>query len=350
MLPDILSMHSLIPGNQKLNDIVLDFLFRLKNKKEVLGLCIFGSLAKYQSIDSYSDIDIGVFLQPHEKANYLPAFSFYIDICAKRWEMNLSQFYVKKELERQWSITQKQAFRDCVIIYQEKQVIENLINLKANLHTDKKEILVTNINQIEWRLIKHSVIAFNRNAPESSHLLINEAIQLLLECIFILNDTFMPHTKWTFIDLYTLKHLPRRHIDDLKECLLITSYTWGDITRRIEATMPIYTWVKEEAIVIDEGFPKDVYKYWAAHYSNRQIHKSPFVDLLFVEYGEIFTKDEWQLLEGFISYNLISTEDELIGFLESSSNHGSNYRLSSDLTHKLRTVIERNGSSKMRLS
>ena len=329
---------SLVPENQELNDLVVDFIYRISRIDGIVGLCIFGSLAKYRCIDLYSDIDIGVFLEATVDVDCLPPFSFHIDAQKASWEINLSQFYPQRELHKHWTVAQKQAFQDCSILYQEDFVIENLIKSKVNPESERREVLVTNINQIEWRLFRHSVSSFNRGMPESSHLLINEVLQLLIDCVYMLNNRYPPHTKWTFNELNNLGNFPKENIDDFRESILIKSNSWDDISRRIEATKPIYYWVKQQATHIIDNFPTDVYKYWATNYSNRQINNQTFIDSMQEKYVGFFTEDEWRAIGGYIGFYLISSESELLEYLGSKTENNI-YVLDINLVNKITRIV-----------
>src|SRR3989344_1976672 len=298
--------------SRKVEKIVALFTKQLIQKKDVTGVLLLGGLGIRNFLDKYSDLDISIFLDKIPHKHYLPPFSFYINFGKNIVEFNVSQQILSKEFKASWNNEKKDAYSNSKIIYDRVGSMARL--LKKKLKRDKKkdfDRLVEIINQYYWRVKVHSISSFYRGYPETSHILINDGINLIVESIYILNKKEAPHHKWCVQQLGRLDYLPKKAVRLLRQTFLVQSYKLNHIKCRIKILDKIARLVMLEIKRQHPHFPSDPYRYWAYRIGNRQLIKRTFADRIRNNLKNCFTKKELIHIHGFISFNLISNVNDL---------------------------------------
>ena len=280
---------------------------------------MLGGLGKRNFIDEYSDLDIGLFLSKIPERHFLPPFSFYIKIQNFKFEFNISQHIISSQLKENWNSDQKQAYSNGLIAFDRNGEIQKLLDKKL-LRDRNQDLnrLVTLINQFFWRAEHHCFNTFKRGLASSSHLLLNDGLNLLIEAIFILNMREKPHTKWVIEELDQLDFLPNKAIEKFDLATLIKDFTYEDIQRRFQ----ILTEIKKDILnKINEEykeFPNNTYMYWTKNLSGRQLENNCFAENLLSEVSSVLDDEEKDDLYNFICYHLISDKKMLSDALTDS--------------------------------
>lgn len=206
-----------------------EFLDRLILKPEVEAVCLLGGMGKQKDnhiIDKYSDFDISIFINSKSLPLWLPDFSFYLLIDGKVSSrvMNIYQSRVEDLLQKNilWSHSKCEAYVYAEFVFDRYDRVEKAV---------KK--IITNSNNIKSKLCKniHLIKRFSEKNPEKMifrnqllalDVLLNEAIKLLFECVYLVNDKFVPHLKWIEHDLKTLNWLPNHFEKNITKGLSIT--------------------------------------------------------------------------------------------------------------------------------
>lgn len=296
--------------DQVIQKLVYDIVANLSKKNEVYAVFFLGGLAKYGEIDQFSDIDLGVLLESKPSENYLPSFSFNLFSRSSSYEVNLSQFILKDEIETQWSEAKKEAFKKCIVLYQKDKSLDHLLDSKLDYSSFFKNKLIDLLNQYQWRINYHALNAFERGYPISSKKLVDEGIELLTDSLFALNEVYKPHTKWIERDLMNLSLKP----DDIGQ-KLIQLYSLGackdEICKQIEKMNIIQQWILIRAKIKFNDFPNDLYVYWSKYLSSRQVFEKSFSEVYLSKHPGDYLDREREFVTEFLSVNLISCESEM---------------------------------------
>ena len=300
-------------------ELIAPFIEALREKKEVIGIVLLGGLGEKKRLDEYSDLDIAIFLEQHIKPSYLPPFSFHIDYNDHYFEFNVSQEILISSKEIEWDEARRAAYAVGRIVFDPKGVIGELLCKKlARVKTDDFNRLVTLTNQFQWRVNVHSLRAVWRGQPQTAHHLINEGIDLIIECIFLLNNTNQPHRKWQLLELDSQVWKPKEVVHILHQALLVHNFTLPEILRRINLLNKIMYDVKEKTYEVYPNFPLDTYKYWASHLSKRQLDEEPFADTVCRILKPYFEKCELDQIRGYVAYCLCDSIESLQNVIDHS--------------------------------
>src|SRR5262249_20900008 len=113
-----------------------------------------------------------------------------------------------------------------------------------------------------------------------AHDLLNEAVDLLVEALFLLNDRYRPHRKWRLMISQELHWKPVEFFTRIDDAMLVRAFDEGDVERRARAVREI--WYPMLTRALERGIiPSDYDKYLATHISlNRQLKNETLADSL----------------------------------------------------------------------
>lgn len=294
--------------------IIQPFLDRLAQKDYVEGIILLGGLGKRNFLDKYSDIDISIFYKSNISTKYYLPFEFHLIKGEIRYEFNIHQLFYDKEVDKVWDEGTKEAYLRGKIIFDKNKRIKKLIKSKIKFDENYAfNQLIYTMEQYVWRGQIHSIRTYHRGYPEGSHDLLNEALELLIESIYILNKRYRPHRKWRMAMLTTMNLLPKDFFENLREGIKIEEYSLKDINRRIKYLDKIYFEIMKIVKEIYPEFPNNPYEYYFRN--NFQLIKSTFSQTAVKRYKNILSDEESEQLEGLLCFNLISSVTQISKYL-----------------------------------
>lgn len=274
MYIDRIKTNNLLEDTRK---AVWSFVEKLKEKNEVVGIVFLGGLAQTgcrRFIDYYSDIDLTIFLDIPQAEGYisskkfarenqeilprwLPEFQFDIQVNGEWKEVNCHQLIIQIEsnINRPWDESKKEAYLyDSEILYDDvEQTIKKLIESKCQWNEEEsRKNLITVLSQIGWYGWINPFIQYNRGFPWHSHMLLNNAIELVIQAFYILHKKYRPHMKWRFEEAIDFIDEIEDFDNLVKDFLLIKNYSLEDIERRSDVIRKLYDVLEKEAV--SEGF------------------------------------------------------------------------------------------------
>ncbi|MDO8508587.1 MAG: DUF4037 domain-containing protein [Nanoarchaeota archaeon] len=287
------------------------FLKKLKEQNYVIGIVLLGGLGKRKFIDELSDIDLTIFTFDKNVLDFSLPFEFHYKLNGRVLEFNVHQQVLEKEEQRDsWNESKMEAYSRGKIIYDPTGRIKKLIKNKTKFN--KKNAfnrLVWIIQQYRWRAQIHSVRSFKRGYPESSHNLLNQCSEMLLEAIYLLNKRYLPHKKWILVYLKEMKAPWNKLSKDFKNGILIKNYKLSDIKRRIRILDKIYKIILAKIKEQYKNFPEDPYEYYYQNFV--QVNKKTKIDKLLSRLNKNINKKDIIKLKGYLCFDLIDTKDKL---------------------------------------
>jgi hypothetical protein len=207
----------------------------LADHEECAGVALIGGLADSQRrrfVDVHSDLDLTVFLDLPEAAGYtcpktfardwahrvpawLPPFQFDLDVDGTPMEVNCHQLVTQIEENPAvvWPRSKQEAYAcTCELVHDPSGRVRRLIVAKCPGPRDL-EVMATTASQLPWYgwINPRKLVA--RGFTTNARLLLNRAVELILELLYHANDEYMPHLKWAFETACALPWIP----DDLEE-------------------------------------------------------------------------------------------------------------------------------------
>lgn len=241
--------------------------------KEVAGVVLLGGAARGFA-DKHSDIDIVVFINkkgfdeaPRGERTYE---GYNLDTIVLHYP------YAKRE---DWSMEQRWAYSAGKILYDPNRKIEKLLKEKIKFtEGEKREILVEDIFFLAWYGINYKEGTWrgydfsrkpefwvDRGDIESAHYILNKALDMVLDTLYITNNQLIPDEKWKIHFVHSLDWLPADFEAKFREAMLIKSMKPEDFERRLKAIESIYRETIEKTEKETDLLPGNIYQYLLDH-------------------------------------------------------------------------------------
>jgi predicted nucleotidyltransferase len=216
------------------------YIDELSNYSEVVGIIITGGLAR-GFVDRFSDIDIEVFLygtdfeiwereSPIELNRRVGDHEVEIEFFNYEEFSDSSYDYILWTMENRWDKSHSK------IVYDPYKKIVNLINSKVVFRKGElKDSLTRTHKYAYWfgNIVAESWL--QRGDVVSAAGSINNALENLVDFLFLLNSEFIPHKKWKYFYVKELNRLPRDFAERFDAIYLAKTDTTKNICSRIRS-------------------------------------------------------------------------------------------------------------------
>lgn len=237
--------------------------------KEITGVVLLGGAARGFA-DKHSDVDIVVFINekgfdkvPRGERTY------------EGHDLDTIVLYYPYAKREDWGMEQRWAYSVGKILYDPNRRIEKLLKEKIKFtEEEKREILVEDIFFLAWYGINYKEGAWrgydfsrkpefwvDRGDIESAHYILNKALDMVLDSLYITNNQLIPDEKWKIHFVHSLDWLPADFEVKLREALLIKSMRPEDFKRRLKAIESIYRGIIEKIEKETNLLPENIYQY-----------------------------------------------------------------------------------------
>lgn len=314
---------------RELREWVQPFVARLGAFPEVEGVVILAGVAQrpYRSFaDNYSDVDLSVFintpvvppgsdLKTFTLANqerlpaWLPDYEFAVPLpSGGEREVNLHQLLYSYE-ERddvEWPEAKKEAYAYTGdVVYDRAGLVSALIEKKASYdHEAASRRLARLAVQVPWNGWLNPARQLKRGFVEAAHDLLNEAADLIVEGLYLINARFRPHRKWRLMIAEDLPWRPEGYRPLMRELLLVSGFTEADVERRAGAARTLWTRMLRRALE-QRLIPEDYEHYLATHVSlNRQLRVSTLADRVVAAARELSLPVGAERLRAFVNLSV----------------------------------------------
>jgi hypothetical protein len=203
----------------------------------VSGILLTGGAARGFA-DHLSDLDIEVFYRRNltkvvlppgaASGNYSPQGN-YIETelrCHDEWAD-------RRNDERIWTMANRWDKRHAQILHDPRGEIAALLRRKLVFRPGElKELRRDAHGDMRWLCRGVAQDWIERGDLHAAHHVINTAIDLLLDFLFLKSSAFIPHPKWKLFFARQLEIIPRDFDARLAEALIVREYSAEDIRRR----------------------------------------------------------------------------------------------------------------------
>lgn len=248
----------------EIEEIIRPFIEKLTNREEVLGIMLLGGLGKRDFLDQFSDVDLSVIISNKYKDKFPLPFEFHYQHENRNIEFNVHQLILEDELNLNniWNESKIEAYANAIIIYDPNNYAKQILDNKVIFDEEKAyNRLIWIIQQYKWRGQIHSLRVFERGYPASSHDLLNNCVELLLEAVYLLHKRYLPHKKWIFAFLEQM-NIDTHLIELFEKAMFVKDFSLDTIKQRIEILDKIYEIVIKSVYEIYPDFPANPYEYY----------------------------------------------------------------------------------------
>lgn len=246
-----------------LRPVLVDYLQHFVDYPEVEGVVILGGAAATRErrfLDRFSDLDASIFisldLPPDARdlsirefldhyqtllPTWLPPFEVHIP-CARHpereVEINIHQQIIELEKDpfNLWSEPRREAYAETSeILFDRSGRVGELIREKIAWDDDRaRRKLLEVLGQARWSGVVNPPRQIERGFPHNGHDLLNEALDLIVHAVYLVNRKYRPHRKWRLQRAFHLPLAPANFRSRLLEAMLIPEMTAQGIRSRVE--------------------------------------------------------------------------------------------------------------------
>lgn len=324
----------------ELREWVWPLVQRLSTFPEVEGVVLLAGVAKrpYRAFaDIYSDVDLAVFLNKpivpngtelkpfvldhqDQLPSWLPDYQFFVPLpSGGEREVNIHQLLYSYECREdvEWPESKKETYAyTSDIVYDREGRVRQLIATRTRYDFKARdERLAWLAVQVPWSGWRNPQRQLRRGLIMTAHDLVNEAVDLVVEGLFLLNSRYRPHCKWRLIIAEELPWKPPRFTDHIREAMLILSLDQADVERRMAAVQEL--WLPMLNRALNEGMiPADYERYVATHLSlNRQLRVETLADRIVAVIKGLDLPVDYDHLRAFINFSVIKSTAEFLEML-----------------------------------
>lgn len=253
--------------------VAKEFVGEITQSKEVEGVVLLGGAAKGFA-DQHSDIDVIVFINEKD-FNKIPRGEREY----RGYDLDTIVLYYPSARSGWWDMERRWAYSSAKILYDPRRKIERLLNEKIKFpKEEKRAILVEEIFFLAWYGINYKEGSWrgydflrkpefwiDRGDIESAHYVLNKALDMVLDILYIANDQLIPDEKWKFHFIHSLSWLPPDFEAKLRETTLIKNMNSEDFVRRLKALEGIYRETMKKIEEETDLLPENIYQYLLDH-------------------------------------------------------------------------------------
>ena len=302
-------------NRDRLRKMIIPFLERSKEKEGVLAVILLGGLSNNNNrghTDEFSDIDVTIVYDGlYEHA---PNYEFYLFDNGRKVEVNVHQMILQNEAQLDWDDGKKEAYSKAEYYYEKDNRTRELVNSKVTITPEYRfKKLALLLGQYKWYVEINPLRAIKRGLYENGIDLLNRAIDMYVETVYLYNYQYMPHCKWKIDIAAKLNYLPDNYEEDIKEALKTDSIDPEGIIKKREKVIKLYSELinkisQEYGMGID-----DMYNYACKNsYSDRQLLQETYIDKLISRLSDVLNSNEALLLQSLVNFYTISSDEEFL--------------------------------------
>lgn len=331
-------------GHNKANELrewVMPLISRLSGFPEVEGVVILSGVAQqpFRPVaDIHSDVDLAVFLNTpivpddvelkhftianqDRLPGWLPDYAFMVPVGPEDGrEVNIHQLLYSYECrdDVEWPEPKQEAYAyTSDVVYDRSGRVRELIEKKTKYDFAARNKRMTQLAvQMRYSGWENPKKQIKRGLIGPAHDLVNEAVDLLVEGLFLLNNRYRPHRKWRLAIAHELPWRPAGYRDKINEALLVLSFDECDVMRRSAAVQEMWDPMLDRALELGI-IPGDYDKYLATHISlNRQLRSETVADRLVTLVETLRLQIDPRRLRSFIDFAVIESEQHFLSVLD----------------------------------
>jgi hypothetical protein len=313
-------------------DAAEPFVARLASKPEVEGIVFLSSAARSgdrATFDLQSDLDMTVFVRigmtsadwrsdvrevrrnlADRIPRWMPDFSFYIPVPTGPVEVNLHQRIFDYEADERtvWDEAMREAHAyTAEIVYDRHGEVARLIADKtARDQTADRDRIIRLASRLSWDIRILPQRQLERGDAAAAHLMLNQAVDEIIELLHVLGGRYLPHRKWRMYNLTAHNLASEEEVRLLQQGLVCGELTGHAFHRRLDALEELYASIRTR---FPDNIPEDVYEYYSANISvNRQLLTDTVATMAAERWGAI------QGVRDLANYLVLDDPADMTGF------------------------------------
>lgn len=250
-----------------LKKVLSNYVVELKKNKNVLGAVLTGSTSRGDR-DSYSDIDIAVFVKRKEISLQEGKFDFQGHL----FDVRICEFYRIQQIE--WTCDMYFAYLNSSLIYDSTNNVSELIAGKwkewFNSYVTHVILSLVQLSSIiefkdNWRGLfakTHYRKFISRGDSFSVHRVLNLGFEFILDLFYLLQEKPPPDYKNKLRLLENMTNISSGNLSLVKEFAQANSSGLFEAERKYEILIQLTESIKNAVNSSNQSFPDDFYRFY----------------------------------------------------------------------------------------
>src|ERR1700690_341035 len=212
---------------------------------DIVGIVFLGAIVRGY-FDQYADIDIAIFKKEGSQIPITQKFFQVEDMEVQIW---LSDY--ESELTDPWDMSRRWAYSQSQIYFDPQEKIIQLLKEKIPLKPEEKRwLMMSGLTLSEWYINRLTELWVGRGNMVSAHHMFDQGLIYFFDMLFGLNDELVADMKWRYYCVEKLERLPSKFQEQIKETIVLHSFSLEELERRQKAFMGM--WNEMKPIVEEE--------------------------------------------------------------------------------------------------
>ena len=212
---------------------------------DIVGIVFLGAITRGY-FDRSADVDIALFKKRMASISLKEKFYQVDGIEVQIW---LSDY--ESETASSWEMAKRWTYSQGQIFFDPQGKISQLLQEKIPLRPDEKRWLVmSGFTLSEWYANRLTQLWTERGNIISAHHMLDQGINFFFDMLFGLNNELVADMKWRYYCVERLERLPRNFQEQIKDTMILHSFTMEELERRKMVFMKM--WEEMKPIVEEE--------------------------------------------------------------------------------------------------
>ncbi len=212
---------------------------------DIVGVVFLGAIVRGY-FDRYADIDIAIFKKEGSQIPIAQKFYKVEDMEVQIW---LSDY--ESELTDSWDMPKRWTYSQSQIYFDPQEKIIQLLKDKVPLKPEEKRwLMMSGLTLSEWYINQLTQLWIERGNLVSAHHMFDQGLVYFFDMLFGLNNELVADMKWRYYCVEKLERLPSRFHEQIKETMVLHSFSLEELERRQKAFMDM--WQEMKPIIEEE--------------------------------------------------------------------------------------------------
>ena len=206
---------------------------------DIVGIVFLGAITRGY-FDRSADVDIALF---KKQAADIPLKDKFHKIDGIEVQIWLSDY--ESEVTSSWDMSKRWAYSQGQIYFDPQGKVAQLLQEKVPLRpAEKKWLIMSGFTLSEWYVNRLTQLWMERGNIISAHQMIVQGINYFFDMLFGLNNELVADMKWRYYCAEQLERLPRNFQEQIKETMILHSFSLDELERRKRAFMKMWEEMK----------------------------------------------------------------------------------------------------------
>jgi len=208
--------------------IAKEFIKPFIKDSNIVGINLSGGISRGTG-DEFSELDINFYVKNKKKKGLPPEKD--INVNGVWFDFHIFDF--EKEKKKEWEMSYRWDSKNSRIMFDRNNFIKKLFRDKTMFKKGERERLIKELSQkFDWSIQLSEIFEVRRDLI-NAHLLVNQALDTLIDIYFLKNGQLIPHFKWKYNLFSKLRKPNQKFKKEIFHLFLIKNFSSKELKKRI---------------------------------------------------------------------------------------------------------------------